>query len=277
MREIVKIDELAYFEYYLIDQENESGQSAGAKKPQASEAKKPLLLIMPGGAYLHVSEREGEPVAKRANAAGMHAVVLNYTVLPMKTDLSNEELLKQVGFCLDRIEQDAERFGIDLKRIYVMGFSAGGHLAAWSSIRFHERIAKAVLAYGAIAFKKEDMQKTMQEEGYKKQEGGYTEEEKVWGLGMIRLMSEAPIDGIDQNTPPTFLFHTADDDIVPCEQSLRYAAKLIACKVPAEVHVYEKGGHGLSLADESSASVKEQILPRVAGWFDLAADWLLHA
>lgn len=265
MREIVKIDERAFFEYFLIE-----GYERGSKAAE----KRPLLLILPGGAYLHVSGRESSPIAVRANAAGFHAAVLNYTVIPQKTDLSLTELTEQVKFCLDRIAADAEQYAIDSDRINVIGFSAGGHLAAWAGNLFPDRIAKLVLAYPAVGFKREEMLKTFEAEGYRKSAEGYSEEEKVWGMSMIRLMSEAPLDALHAQVPPTFLFTTVDDEIVPFTQSVHYGMRLAELSVPCEMHFYEKGGHGLSLANEITASEAGQVLPHVASWFDLAMSWL---
>ena len=229
---------------------------------------------MPGGAYLNISKRESNPVAERANQEGFHAAVLHYTVVPQNTALVTDDVLKEAEFCLDKIYEDAEEKGIDTERIYLVGFSAGGHLAAWSSIRFSDKIAKCILAYGAIAFRTEEMQQVMDEESFMNTGEGYSDEEIVWGKGMIRIMGEAPIDALHENVPPTFLFTTFDDEVVPYTQTLRYGSRLAELGVPCEMHIYQRGGHGLSLADESSAEKEEQIIPHVAVWFEQAVSWL---
>lgn len=266
MREIVKIDNNAFFTTYFLEPLERDGYTP---------VKRPLLLILPGGAYRYVSPRESEPVALRANTAGFHAIVLNYTVLPQKPDLILEDLLKEVGFCLDWAAEHAEQYLLDMEQVSVMGFSAGGHLAAWSSIRFANRFKKAILAYAAVGFTAETMRQAAADRVKGFAEGkGLTDEEKILFDGMLRLFRLSPIEALSEDVPPTFLFSTMDDTLVPVVQSFRYAERLLKKGVPCEAHFFEKGGHGLSLANELTACFPEQLSPRVAPWFDTAMSWL---
>ncbi len=264
MKQLVPIDEYSYLDSYLLDP---------ITGPQEIPVKRPCLLVIPGGAYRFVSPREGQPVALRANTRGFHAAVLTYTVLPQKPDLTLDDLLGQVETALDWIEDHAETHHIDTERISVCGFSAGGHLAAWTSLRFKARIQKAVLCYGAIDFGREEMEAII---AHAESQAGtpYSEAERLVAKGMVRLFGDAPIEHLDVDTPPTFLWHTCSDETVPVAQSLEYAKRLLELKVPCELHLYERGVHGLSLADETTGQVAELIEPRIAGWFDLAISWL---
>jgi dipeptidyl aminopeptidase/acylaminoacyl peptidase len=88
------------------------------------------------------------------------------------------------------------------------------------------------------------------------------------------LMKASPANYVSNKTPPTFLWHTADDESVYVSNSLRFATMLTKYKVPYELHIFESGVHGLSLADETTAAKDEQINPSCQVWFDLAASWL---
>jgi acetyl esterase/lipase len=91
------------------------------------------------------------------------------------------------------------------------------------------------------------------------------------------LTDVSPARHVGRQTPPTFLWHTAEDALVPVSQSLLHAAALAAARVPFEAHVYANGPHGMSLADEVTATRAGEIDPRVAGWFPLALSWLGRA
>ncbi|NLF21038.1 MAG: alpha/beta hydrolase [Clostridiaceae bacterium] len=265
MHQLVMIDDFSFVDPYLLDP---------ITKPDKAPKNRPLLLILPGGGYRYLSPREGQPVALRANSEGFHALVLHYTVLTQKADLTLEELLAQVEFCLDWVDQNANTHHIDKTRVYICGFSAGGHLAAWSSIRFADRLARALIVYGAVGFKKEELEAIFHFESSGQGESRYTAEELEQGRDMIRLFEQAPAAALHANVPPTFLFHTMDDQVVPVTQSFEYGQRLHELNIPCELHFYCMGGHGLSLANASTAAHPEQDIPRIAGWFDIAVSWL---
>lgn len=265
MDNFVRIDKSSFFETFFLRR---------IPGDQTVSQRRPLLLILPGGAYRHISLRESVPVAQKANAEGFHAVVLHYSVLEETLDISLEDLLGQVKFTLDWILEHADDIGIDSEQISLIGFSAGGHLAAWSAIRFSEQIYKQVLAYGAIAYKKEEMELIRQKLLEGSPAGTFGRDELLQGEKMIELMGDAPIEALTAAVPPCFLFSAMDDQIVPVTQSFDYARRLLELNVPCELHFYERGGHGLSLANAQSAKTKAMIIPHVATWFDLALEWL---
>lgn len=138
MYKTVPINEHAYLELYLLDNLDNAGSQA---------ENLPILLILPGGSYTYTSNREAQPIALSANTKAMHAAVLRYTVIPDKKDLTVDDLLAEVKAALDYIEEHSKEYRIDSKRIYLIGFSAGGHLASWASIKFYDRIDRVILAY----------------------------------------------------------------------------------------------------------------------------------
>lgn len=247
----------ALLEGYLLSAEFD-GQSRG-------EA--PAVLICPGGGYAFVSDREGEAVALRFNAAGFHAFVLHYTVAP---EAFFPTALLQAARSLAMIRSRAEEWGIHPRRIVICGFSAGGHLAGSLSVLCHQPVVRGSLAVaddpspdaqilcypvitrGCFAHRA-SMSNLLGD--------GFTEE----AAKQVSLEEH-----VCEETPPAFLWHTVSDDVVPVENSLLYASALRAAGVPFELHLYEQGCHGLSLCD-STTGIEA---PDCAGWFDLAVQFV---
>ena len=268
MYKTVPINERAYLELYLLDNLDNAGSQA---------ENLPILLILPGGSYTYTSNREAQPIALSANTKAMHAAVLRYTVIPDKKDLTVDDLLAEVKAALDYIEEHSKEYRIDSKRIYLIGFSAGGHLASWASIKFYDRIDRVILAYPAVGFKalyEAAISRSDTREGEASDLSAYDLDLAELNQSMLKLFTNDPIDYIHKNVPPTFLFTTMDDRTVPAGNVMRYALKLYKYNVAIELHCYSLGGHGLSLATEASSIFEEQINDRVASWFDLAISWL---
>ena len=153
--------------------------------------------------------------------------------------------------------------------IVVLGFSAGGHLAAslstlWVKYGRGDRIYRpdgAVLCYPVI---------TSGEYSHKDSirflTGTDDESSEVWKE--VSLENQ-----VDENTPPTFLWHTYEDTIVPVENSLLYASALKRNKIPFELHIFPKGDHGLSLCTEERLRTRS-IFPRQYNWMGLSIDWI---
>ncbi|HIZ55657.1 MAG TPA: alpha/beta hydrolase [Firmicutes bacterium] len=231
---------------------------------------RPMIVICPGGGYWMVSDREADPVAERFNAAGCNCIVLRYTTLTndpsVRYPVALMQLVKTVAFAREK----AAEWNTDPNRVFVCGFSAGGHLAAslgafWNSDLIRQEVGDPekcrpngqILCYPVLT------------------SGPYAHRDSFINL----LGAEAPEDlvqqmslenQISQDTPPTFLWHTMDDSCVPVENSMMMAANLHRAGIPVEMHLYEKGWHGLSLCDASTAHCEGQIMPDCAGWFDLA-------
>lgn len=233
---------------------------------------RPLMLICPGGAYRFLSEREMEPVALRMNALGCHAAVLRYAVAPEHFPTQLLQLLYAIGYARRR----ADKWHVDGERIYVMGFSAGGHLAAsagvfWNKPFYAQKIGMdvedvrpnaLVLSYPVITTGAVSHAETVDNITGKNR--------IVWGDTLSLEKQVGP------HTPPTFLWHTFEDAAVPAENSLLFAMALKKAGVPFSLHVFEKGGHGLSLSNREvySDARQDQIRPECAKWVDLMYDFL---
>lgn len=220
------------------------------------------IIIFPGGGYTHRAQHEGEPVAKWLNSIGISAFVLHYRVSPYKHPaplLDAKRALRLVRF-------NAKRWNIDPKKIGVLGFSAGGHLAASVSTLFDdgdknsddpvERVSCRpdclILCYPVIS-----MAEFTHEGSKKALLGDNPDPVLVWTLSCHNMVSE--------RTPPTFLWHTSDDSSVRVENSLLFAMALKKHNVPFELHVFPQGKHGLGLAEDT---------PYVKSWTELCKKWL---
>ena len=204
-------------------------------------------------------------------AAGMHAFVLQYSVAPSRYPSAVLELAAAVKL----VRENAENFGICSDQIYIAGFSAGGHLCAtlgtlWGESVFEKALGGEshdwrpngmILSYPVITM------------------GEYTHQgSRNCLLGpdatpeMINALSLE--NRVTPNTVPAFLWHTFEDGSVPAENSLSFALALKRAGVPFELHMYEKGGHGLSLCDVTTAQGSEHIVPDNAGWMEQAIRWI---
>lgn len=208
------------------------------------------ILVLPGGSYVRVViDKEGFECARRWAAAGITAFVLRYR-LPAEgwTDPADTPL-QDAQRALRLIRANAGAYGVDPRRIAVMGFSAGGHLGASLCTRFDAPIYAPVDAVDAVSARPDLamlaypvilMQGPLAHAGSVK---------ALLGAGPApeRAAAYSPNLHVTGAVPPTFMIHAADDPTVPLDNSLAYVAALRAAKVPVELHVFEEGGHGFGI------------------------------
>lgn len=234
--------------------------------------KRPCVIICPGGAYKHTSDREAEPVAIRMNAAGINTFVLRYHCAPARFPAALHELAASVAY----VRKNAERYMIDPDRISVCGFSAGGHLACSLAEFWHTDIINlpgctkedykpngAILSYPVIT------------------SGEYAHRGSFDNLLGEKSTDEAALESVSlekhvtENFPSSFVWHTFTDGSVPVENSLFLVSALRKAGVSTEFHMYPVGGHGLSLANEESMSANGgSMQEECVGWIDLATAWV---
>lgn len=234
--------------------------------------KRPMILICPGGGYEKLSYREGEPVAVHFLDQGYHACVLRYSVAPAR----HPAPLLEIAGAMKVIHDNGADWQVDADKVILTGFSAGAHLAAslgvfWNRKGLHEALsvtaqelkpAGMILCYPVIS----------SEKGISHQ-GSF---ENLLGERYPELSEELSIEKqVTKDTPPCFIWHTLDDDTVPAENSFLMVSALKRAGVPAELHVFPRGEHGLSLADKKveradGSGVNEQC----AQWMGLALRWL---
>jgi len=240
---------------YLLDGERERGAA----------------LIVPGGAYAWVSPREAEPIAMRALASGRHAFVLRYSVAPARWPAA----LLDAARAMRLIRDGAGDWRVSPSRVAVLGFSAGGHLAA--SLAFLGGLPPVQGAPGVgvadtrpdalgLAYPVTSSGESAHRASFENLLGGDPAGEDLAAQSLELRMPDDP--------PPLFLWHTAADESVPVRNSLLLAEAYAARRLPFELHVFPRGGHGLALATAETATPERPPEPRVARWTELFFSWL---
>ena len=223
----------------------------------------PCVIVCPGGGYAMKADHEGGPIAQWLNSIGFHAFVLDYRVAPYREPAPQLDLRRAVRY----VRHYAEKYGIIKEKVGVLGFSAGGHLAASVSVyndlgrNDGDEIDKescrpdfSVLCYPVI-----DMQTF----------GHVGSAENLLGENASDEMLEkySLWKHVTKDTPPAFLWHTCDDDCVPVRNSFEYAKALNQNGVNCSVHVYPHGPHGIGLAEQYED---------VSTWPKLCEMWLKY-
>jgi acetyl esterase/lipase len=221
------------------------------------------VIVCPGGGYSMRADHEGEPIALWLNSIGIPAFVLRYRVAPYKYPCALSDVQRAVRY----VRHHAEQWAINGSKIGVLGFSAGGHLTASSGTLYdlgnpeaEDPIERQSCRPDAIipCYPVITMNSAYTHEGSRLSLLGNNPEPEL--LEALSLDNR-----VTPDTPPTFLWHTADDGAVPVENSLRFAAALSRNKVPFDLHVFEHGRHGMGLATED---------PHVASWAPVLGLWL---
>lgn len=219
------------------------------------------VVVCPGGGYRMKAEHEAEPVARWLNTLGVAAFVVDYRVAPYRHPIP----LLDARRAIQLVRCNAERWSVDPERVGILGFSAGGHLA--STAGTHEEAIDGpedevsqfpflpnamILCYPVISFVEHRHSGSMDN-----LLGENPPEELRRSLSNHLLVND--------QTPPTFLWHTANDGSVPVENSLMFASALSQYGVPFDLHVFADGVHGIGLANDH---------PSAGSWTDQCARWL---
>lgn len=247
-------DEKGYLTIYLHEKMQE--------KPNRL---RPAMLIIAGGAYQFVSDREGECVALTYLANGYNTFVLDYSIAPIKYPVQLNEGLMAMAY----IRENANKLGVDKEHIGAIGFSAGGHLCGMLANLFDSDDALKLLG---------EKTKLSRPDAVILSYPVITSGVKTHGGSFVNLCGDnkglkAKLSlekNVKQNSSPAFIWATVNDDTVPSENSILYAT---ACKkqgVPFELHLFENGQHGLSLANEEVYAINKP----VQEWVALSLTWL---
>ncbi len=240
--------------------------------------KRPMVIVVPGGAYQYCSDREAEVIALRFLAMGMHAAVLRYSCAPARYPTAALEL----AWCVKTCRERAEEWSILPSAIAVCGFSAGGHLAGTVGTLWKDPVFEKALGPAEGAPWRPDLQLlcyavlTLGEFTHEGSRYNLLGEAGEAGNQLFRQKELSLETRVEKDTPPTFLWHTGEDGAVPVENSLMYAAACRRAGVPFELHIFERGGHGLSTCDWQSACSPEQLVPDNTSWTELAGRFVLR-
>ena len=241
--------------------------------PPKDKATGASIVICPGGGYgFLATDHEGKQVAEWLNSLGVAGVVLKYRLAPK---YKHPAPLDDARRAIRMVRWKSKEWGLDPSRVGVMGFSAGGHLASTLATHyrdahlapgdaingFTERPDLAILVYPVIAIGTEF--------------GHNGSRDNLLGKDAPKdqVMSLSNETQVTDKTPPTFLAHTLADTAVPVENSMLYAMALRKAKVPFELHIFEKGQHGLGLGT-GSVEHKIKAEPSFEAWPKLCVSWL---
>ncbi|RVU71047.1 MULTISPECIES: alpha/beta hydrolase [Lactobacillus] len=244
-----------------------------ADNPKLVEKVKPLIIVIPGGSFDHLSLREGEPVALAYASHGYNSVVMEYNLVQDPGKIYPDaglDVLTTVKYFRDH----AAEYQIDPHKIITIGFSAGGHVASSANYMANSekyqsqfnyeaknvRPDRTILGYPLI---------NIEHIGFPIPDG----EEK--DMPDDPKLQDSAL-GVTRETPATFIFQAWDDPVVLISNSIEYLKTLHDNGVRCEVHLFTRGGHGFSLArpevvEEGNAW---QNNPHATHWFNLSLEWL---
>lgn len=249
------------------------------------DRKRPFVLVIPGGAYNHVGLREREPVALKMNSLGFHAATLHYSIAPMKFPDALIDLANAVALIRDH----AEEWHIDSDKIILCGFSAGGHLAASLGAFWNSKFLKDYVSHPAEQIRPNALclcypvitsnEKYWHEESIMNVIGSISSENAQKICKSLKKSNMCEVVSIEKNItadfPPTFIWHTVQDEAVPAKNTILLADALYEAKIDCEYHLFNRGKHALSLAtEESSAADGSNIEKECAVWPELFKNWV---
>jgi acetyl esterase/lipase len=232
--------------------------------PAGKNANGAAIVICPGGGYaIHATDHEGVQPAKYFNSIGVTALVLRYRLSPYRHPVPLLDAQRALRF----VRSHADEFGIDKHRVGIMGFSAGGHLTSTSVTHFDngdENAADAIDKescrpdFGILGYPVVSLSAEFAHQGSGKNLFG----SDATGEQLKSLSNEM---NVSAETPPLFLFHTSEDTGVPPENSVSLYLACHKAGIPAELHIYQQGPHGVGLANEH---------PALSQWIAAAGTWL---
>lgn len=235
--------------------------------------KRETIIICPGGGYEFTSDREAEPIALKFVAQGFNAVVIRYSIAPVRYPTALLELAETVRY----VREKEKEWNVDTEKVIVCGFSAGGHLAGSLGVLWNNEIIEKYLD-----IKNEEVKPNAMilcypviSSGEFAHKGSFDSllGEKEAEISRENLSLEKLV---SIETPKTLLWHTFDDGTVPVQNSLLFSNALASNKVQFELHIYPSGVHGLGLCEEITAmnGRSEHINSHIASWFNLACQWI---
>lgn len=218
------------------------------------ENSKKAVVILPGGGYeLEAIVHEGHDVAKKLAKNGVTAAVLKYR-LPLKEISDTPELLPitDTQRALELMRIYSKELGFEANKVGILGFSAGGHLAAYACSKEKQKPNFSLIIYGCPRLTEENVDWLEKSLFHR----DMTESE----LADLNILKK-----VNARTPTSFLVHALDDDICDYEETKEYAEQLHVYQVPFELHTFSTGGHGFGLGDEENGTIE---------WINLAINWI---
>lgn len=230
--------------------------------PERPSTERTAVIIFPGGGYsINAIKHEGLDIAKKFNEWGVAAFVVKYRI-PNDATMQNKEIgpLQDAQQAISLVRANAGKWNLHPERIGIMGFSAGGHLASTAGTHFKKPVIDSktnlrpdflILGYPVISFSDSI--------------GHVGSRTNLLGKSPSRdkIIAYSNELQVTSETPPTFLVHASDDKAVPPANSIVFFQQLIKHNVPAELHIYEGGGHGFGM---NNPTTDEEWMPTLKNW-----------
>lgn len=233
---------------------------------------RPAMLIFPGGGYEILSDRENESIAMAYFSKGYNAFVLEYSLVPNTYPTQLIESCMAMAY----IRENAQELYVDENHVAAIGFSAGGHVCGMLAVGYDRDVVKqalkdraelcrpdaVVLSYAVVTADVNARQASINNVSGNDEELAYLNSVEKY---------------VTDKTPPAFIWTTADDSVVNFMNSMLVAEAYGKAKVPFELHVFESGNHGLSIATKETAFRGGEayfVNPNAAKWVDLSLAFL---
>lgn len=261
--------------------------------------KRPAIIICPGGGYMIHATKESEPIAVTFMEKGYHCFILKYAVAMDRDNLDKEINpyakypipVLQLMEAIHIIKENAESWHIDREEIYIMGFSAGGHVCATLGVRWND---KALISQLSFVPQNKELKPAGMVLGYPMLRDNskefYQLNQQYFDNETSKLMKEVLyqtrtptqnqqesinlINYVSENTIPTFIWHSTDDSIIDSTNSTKFISTLISYGIPCEYHLFGHGSHGKSLASDLIAMNDYEIDNHLHLWTVLANHWM---
>lgn len=237
--------------------------------PELNVKQRPVMIVLPGGGYVFLSDREKEPVAIRFMSKGYSAFTLEYSI-----DTAFPVPLIEACMAVAYVRENAQKYFADPDHVCAVGFSAGGHLTGMLATLSGDDAVKKVLG-----------ERNVRPDAVILSYAVITSDPRFAHMGSINtisggkktLMHKLSLEkSVTNESVPAFIWHTKEDGGVPVYNALSMASAYSEHGVPFELHVFERGCHGMSLANiETSIGENNKMYSKnVAVWVDLAENWL---
>ena len=220
---------------------------------------RPAVVVLPGGGYGMTYPGEGEPIALDSVARGFCGFVLDYSVYPARFPQALVEALTAIRF----VREHAKEYGIDPAKIAICGFSAGGHLAACTGTLWNHACLKEYLENDREMYRPNAMFLAYPVINFTSHKGSFlnlfSQNEEELTPEILNLLNLE--EQVSQETPPTFLWHTAADSTVTSKASLEFALALAEKKIPYEIRVWSGDRHGTGLGNHVTEPKSAPLMP----------------
>lgn len=234
---------------------------------------RPAVIVLPGGGYEMTYPGEGEPIALSYVAQGFCGFVLDYSVYPARFPQALLEALTAIRF----VREHANEYGIDPAKIAICGFSAGGHLAACTGTLWNNACLDGYLQEDRKIYRPDAMILAYPVINVASHKGSFLNlfsrrEEELTAeiLNLLNLENQ-----VSKETPPTFLWHTTADSVVPAKASLEFSLALAQNKIPYEIRIWSGNLHGTGLGNHVTEPRTAPLAPHAcADWLDDSVEFL---